>query len=228
MATDPREHLDDIRRQFTRQADAYVRMQQTRDEASLRVLVTLTGVKPGHRVLDVACGPGFLTLEFAGVCAEAVGIDATEEFVARAGKEARRRGIENARFEAGDADALSFESESFDVVSCRAAFHHFARPERVLSEMHRVVKRGGRVLIADMLASEDPARAEVHNRIERLCDPTHVRALAASEFEAMFEAAGLRVVLNPTSKLEYHVDEWIDHGGPYDFVVGHERSTDSF
>ena len=65
-----------------------------------------------------------------------------------------------------------------------------------------------------MLASEDAAKAETHNRIERLCDPTHVRALPASEFDALFAAAALEVEARPGSTLDYEVGEWIEHGGP--------------
>jgi len=99
-------------------------------------------------------------------------------------------------------------------VSCKAAFHHFPRPDRVLAEMRRVVKRDGRLLVADMLGSENPACAQYHDRIERLCDPTHVRALPRSEFERMFAAAGLTVLAAPSGSMDYDVDEWMAHGGP--------------
>lgn len=212
--TDSAAHLDKIRSQFTRQADAYIRMRQTTDEAGLRALVMLSGAQPDHRALDVACGPGFLTMTFAAHCVAVVGVDATDEFLARAQAEAASRGLRNVEFRHGDAEKLPFADAAFDVVACRAAFHHFPRPERVLAEMTRVLRPDGRVLIADMVASEDPSKAEYHNRMERLCDPTHVRALPASVFERLFSDAGLAVALRPTTVLDYDVDEWIAHGGP--------------
>ena len=95
------------------------------------------------------------------------------------------------------------------MVSCKAAFHHFPRPDRVLAEMRRVAKADGRLLVADMLGSEDPACAAYQDRIERLCDPTHVRALPRSEFERMFAAAGLAVLAAPSGSMDYDVDEWM-------------------
>ena len=80
--------------------------------------------------------------------------------------------------------------------------------------MTRVMRPEGRVLIADMIASEDPDKAAYHNRMERLCDPTHVCALPLSAFENLFSHAGLAIVLRPTSVLHYDVGEWIAHGGP--------------
>jgi ubiquinone/menaquinone biosynthesis C-methylase UbiE len=212
--SDAQQHLQKIRDQFTRQADAYIRMKQTTDEEALGKLAAMTGVQPDHRVLDVACGPGFLTMAFAQRCAEAVGLDATTEFLSRATEEAVRRGLRNIQFREGDAGWLPFADRTFDVVSCRAAFHHFTRPERVLAEMRRVLKPAGRIMIADMIASGDKEKAEYHNRVERLCDPTHVRALAESEFDRMFRDAGLEVLLRPKLMLHYDLFEWMGHGGP--------------
>jgi ubiquinone/menaquinone biosynthesis C-methylase UbiE len=206
--------IDRIREQFTRQADAYIRMKQARDEGSLKALVELTGTAPTDRVLDVACGPGFLTMAFARAAARADGLDATDAFLAHARAEAESRGLRNVEFRSGDAENLPFDDGGFDVVACRAAFHHFEHPERVLAEMKRVAKPGARMLIADMLTDEDPAKAEFHNATERLCDPSHVRALPAAEFTQLFEDAGLQIVLRPTFVMDNDFDEWLSHGGP--------------
>jgi ubiquinone/menaquinone biosynthesis C-methylase UbiE len=207
-------HLERIRAQFGRQADAYIRMQQTTDERMLNGLVLLSGAGPAARVLDVACGPGFLTMRFAATCASAVGLDATDTFLAIARAEAERRGLANVEFRSGDAEHLPFADATFGVVACRAAFHHFLHPERVLGEMTRVATPGGRVVIADMLESEDPAQAAYRTRIERLCDPTHTRALSDSELATLFAGAGLRVVVAPHTTMDYELEEWMAHGGP--------------
>ncbi len=213
MTTEPT-HLERIRAQFTKQWEVYARMRQTYDERPLAGLVRLTSVQPGQRVLDVACGPGFLTRAFARAGADATGLDATEAFLAFARAEAADERLANVAFQAGDAEQLPFDDAAFDVVACRAAFHHFPHPERVLAEMRRVCRPGGRVLVADMLGDDDRERAALHDRIETLCDPTHVRALPASELERLFAAAGLRVIAAPSSTMEYDAEEWIAHGGP--------------
>jgi ubiquinone/menaquinone biosynthesis C-methylase UbiE len=207
------DHVDRIRAQFTRQADAYAGMSQTRDAAGHRGLAKLAGAAPGRRALDVACGPGLLTLALAEAGAETTGVDATDALLALARAEAERRGLAVA-FRAGDATALDLPSGSFDVVTCRAAFHHFPEPARVLAEMARVAKPGGSLLVADLLGSEDAAQAQLHDRIERLCDPTHVRALPESAFDALFRAAGLHGVAKPAGEMAYDAEEWLAHGGP--------------
>ena len=207
-------HVERIRAQFTRQAETYAEMSQTREQAGLRGLVKLAGARPEDRVLDVACGPGFLTMAFARACASARGIDATPAFVERARRVAAESGVANVSFATGDVNALPERDGSYDVVACRAAFHHFPDPARVLSEMARVARPRGTLLVADLLGSEDAGQAALHDRIEQLCDPTHVRALPLSEFLRLFRARDLELVRQPASELSYDALEWIAHGGP--------------
>ena len=211
---DADQHLERIRAQFGKQADVYARMRQTTDERGLTGLVLLSGAAAGARVLDVACGPGFLTMGFAARCRHAVGVVATEPFLAMARAEAEHRGLRNVEFRAGDAERLPFDDRWFDLVSCRAAFHHFARPAHVLAEMARVATQHGCLLIADMLTSADPARADYHNRLERLCDPSHVRALTASQFEQLFAAGRLTARFQAEVPIDIELEEWLAHGGP--------------
>ena len=84
----------------------------------------------------------------------------------------------------------------------------------MLGEIARVCRRGGRILVADMLGSERPEQARHHDEIERLCDPTHARALPRSEFDALIAGAGLVAVRAIESKLDYDLDEWMAHGAP--------------
>jgi ubiquinone/menaquinone biosynthesis C-methylase UbiE len=205
--------LGRIQRQFRRQARAYEAL-TAGDERGFEALVALSGVTADQRVVDVACGPGFLTMTFAARCRHAIGVDATDTFLEHASEEAHRRSLANVAFTLGHAEALPFPDGAFQLAACRAAFHHFARVERVLSEMMRVVGPHGRLLIADMTTSEDPAQARYHHRLERLCDPTHVRALPVSEFERLFARHGLTVAFTGRSQVDSRLPEWIAHGGP--------------
>jgi ubiquinone/menaquinone biosynthesis C-methylase UbiE len=208
------DHVDQIRNQFTRQAQAYADTAQAKDDDAHSKLVALIAPGPDARVLDVACGPGFLTLAFAARCAQVVGIDATDALLDIARANAQQRGATNARFDSGDATELAYVDGDFDVVVCRAAFHHFPNPSRVLSEMARVTRRGGLVMVADFVASANPQFARAHNAIERLCDPTHVRALPADQLRALFIANDLEIATDRPGRMHYGLTEWIEHGGP--------------
>ena len=88
-----RDALHEINHQFMRTAEVYARMRQNTDERGLDALVAMGRPTPSARALDVACGPGFLTLALAKRCAEATGLDATEAFLSLARAEAEARGL---------------------------------------------------------------------------------------------------------------------------------------
>ena len=103
---------------------------------------------------------------------------------------------------------------SFDLATCRFAFHHFARPREVLAEMARVLKPGARMVIVDMTTAEDSAKSDYHNRVERLCDPSHARAIPVSEWERMIAEADLEVSYRGGRETSYDLESWMAHGGP--------------
>jgi ubiquinone/menaquinone biosynthesis C-methylase UbiE len=219
------EHTRKIQTQFTRQARAYADTDQARDLKAMASLVRLTEAGNQSKTLDVACGPGRLTMAFAQVADTAVGFDATDALLEIARTEAAALGLDNLTFEQGDARDLPFDSESFDIVSCRAAFHHFAEPDRVLSEMARVTHAGGTLLIADILGNANPEIGARHDQVEQFCDPTHVRCIPGSEFESLFAANGLDIGKALTNTMSYEVEGWIAHGGPGRDMAERIRTT---
>ena len=206
------ENLSRIQDQFRRQSEAYSKMAVVTDPKLLEQIASLAGA--GARALDVACVPGFVAMALAARFGAVAGIDATDRLIARARTEASARGIGNVAFAMADVGRMPLRSDSFDAVACRFAFHHFSNPRGVLAEMKRVCRPGGRIVIVDMTTAEDAARADYHNRLERLCDPTHARALPISEWEAMFAEADLRVAAKAGRESSYELDAWMEHGGP--------------
>ena len=105
---------------------------------------------PGSRVLEIAPGPGYLSVELAKRGKfKITGLDISETFVRLASDLARREGV-SARFVHGSASDIPFEDGLFDLIICRAAFKNFSEPLKALNEMHRVLKPGGRALILDL------------------------------------------------------------------------------
>ncbi|MGC2398430.1 MAG: class I SAM-dependent methyltransferase, partial [Acidobacteriaceae bacterium] len=106
-------------------------------------------IPPAAEVLEVAPGPGFLSIELAkrGLTVRAVDISRT--FVDLARRNAAAVGV-HAHFEVGNAAALPLADASVDFVVCRAAFKNFTEPRKALAEMRRVLRPGGRALLIDM------------------------------------------------------------------------------
>lgn len=207
-------HTKQIQKQFNRQAKDYAQTNQAKDVRAMAGLVRLTKTSKASQTLDVACGPGRLTMAFANHAKQATGLDVTENLLSIGRAEAAKLEIDNITFTYGSALEIPFDNETFDTVSCRAAFHHFAEPEQVLKEMARVVKPGGEILIADILGNEDATKAAHHDALEQLCDPTHVRCLSKSGFQSLFGATGLDVTSSRFGSMDYEVEQWLIHGGP--------------
>jgi ubiquinone/menaquinone biosynthesis C-methylase UbiE len=202
-------HDEVVRREFTRQAPDYAASTTISDGGKVDRLIEAVRPASDAWVLEIATGPGYVAMGFAGVCREVVGVDLTDAMLTLARRTAADRGLTNIRFEAGNAAALAFEDGTFDVVVCRYAFHHFEQPERVLSEMVRVCRPGGSVAVEDAIVSENPERAAYQNRFENLCDPSHTRALPLSTLIGAFATSGLEVERVTTSHLTLAVDQWM-------------------
>jgi SAM-dependent methyltransferase len=177
--------------QFTRQAAPFANSAAMRDEDALRLLVEFSGAGSDDTVLDVACGPGLVVAAFAKVCRTATGIDLTPAMIDKAREHAAASALTNVDWHVGNVLPLPFPDRAFSVVVSRFAFHHFPDPLAVLREMARVCTRPGRIVVADMAASDDPKRAAALNTMERLRDPSHTRALSLAELRGLFVQAGL-------------------------------------
>lgn len=104
-------------------------------------------VRTTDKILDVGSGLGNFASRVASevIHGEVVGIERSEAQLARA----LQKSQPNLRFQAGDAHALPFEAGEFDVVYCRYLLEHVADPVRVLQEMHRVLKPGGKAYVQE-------------------------------------------------------------------------------
>jgi ubiquinone/menaquinone biosynthesis C-methylase UbiE len=201
------------REQFSRRPAAYAMPVNPFDQKFIAFMISISGVSKIDYVVEIACGSGNTTLAFAERCGHAVGIDVIEEPLRLARTAAAERNLSNVDFILSEVERLSFDDDAFDGALCRFSFHHFVNPARVFAELARVVSPGGWMVIADMVASEDPAKAEFHNQMERLCDPTHSRTLAASEFERMFAEHDFRTAMKVERDARLTLDDWIRFGG---------------
>jgi len=170
-------------------------------------------VVPGgeERALDVGTGAGALAFALAPIVREVVGVDRVPELLALARE--RAAAFDNVTFVEGDATALPFEDFSFDLSGTLRTLHHIARPEIVLSELARVTRLGGRVLVVDQLGPVDPLEALELDRFERARDPSHTRLLPETDLRTLFETNRL-VPLREKREVEYrNLEDYLDLAG---------------
>jgi ubiquinone/menaquinone biosynthesis C-methylase UbiE len=197
-----------VKQEFGRQAEAMATAPAfTRRDSWERIKEAL-GPAAGGRILDLACGPGIVTAALAPTAREVVGYDLTPEMLAQARRRCEAAGVTNVRFEQGAAESLPFPRAEFDAVVTRATIHHFPAPALVFAEMARALRPGGRVVVADIVTSPDPEDAALHNALEILRDPSHVRMLTADELLAFVQGAGLDVLARARWTERRRFAEW--------------------
>jgi ubiquinone/menaquinone biosynthesis C-methylase UbiE len=202
---------DVIRREFGQQAAHFGEQGLTlSNQAYLRWMVEQLDLRPHFEVLDVAAGTGHLSRAIAPHVRRVVALDLTPEMLAHGQHEAEQQGLTNVVFEQGEAEHLGYANEAFDFVVTRFSLHHFADARGPVQEMARVCRRGGRVAVIDLVSPDDPVVADTYNHLERLRDPSHVRALTADELQRFVRATGLSIVHTSRRDVEVHLDRWLD------------------
>jgi ubiquinone/menaquinone biosynthesis C-methylase UbiE len=162
-----------------------------------------------ERALDVGTGAGALALAFAPLVREVVGLDPVPELLELARQRTRR----NMEFVEGDGAALPFPDASFDLAGTHRTLHHVARPDLVVAELARVTRPGGRVLVVDQLAPDDPDAAAVMHEFETARDPSHTRLLPNGELQELFAANELSLLRERRADEQRNLDAYLDLAG---------------
>lgn len=164
-------------------------MSQTKGHADSQLLRTLAELlnrakqrsyalmqlQPFDKVLDVGCGPGTDTIPLAqliGPKGQVVGVDHDEAMIAEAGQRADQAGVSTwVKHARADITSLPFESDRFDSCRSERLFQHLLNPEQALSEMTRVTKRGGWLVVLDTdwgTTSIDTSEVDIERRLARV------------------------------------------------------------
>ncbi|MCP4005072.1 MAG: methyltransferase domain-containing protein [bacterium] len=205
---DSQDTLASTRREFAQQADAMSRAAAFNASQAIEPFVRLLGSTPDGPVLDLACGPGIVSFALAQTGMQIVGVDTTAEMLSHARDACRDLERGSAEFREADAASLPFDDGAFAAAVTRLSIHHFPIPERVLGELHRVVRVGGSLVVGDVVASNEPAEARLHNSLERLRDPSHCRFLNEAEISAAIESAGFHIETIEAWANLRNFDEW--------------------
>lgn len=199
---------------FGQFAQGYVESKGHASGDDLERLVELAQPQADWVMLDVATGGGHTALKFAPLVKQVVALDLTPQMLEAAEKFITSKGVTNVEFKQGDAENLPFEANTFDLVTCRIAPHHFPNCWQFVQEVTRVIKAGGKLIVEDNTVPDDERAARYVDAFERLRDPSHHRMYAGYEWQGMFLDAGLKV--EPPElvhKLGANVVEWASRQG---------------
>jgi ubiquinone/menaquinone biosynthesis C-methylase UbiE len=202
MADDP------VHDRFARSADRVAAKQDERAAALADEVRRFALPSGDERALDVGTGAGALAFALAPLVREVVGADVVPELLDLARERAAAFG--NVSFVEADATALPFERASFDLGATLRTLHHVPRPELVVAELSRVTRPGGRLLVIDQIAPNDPLAALELDRFERARDPSHTRLLPDVDLRSLFDANSLVLLRSETHEEERELEAYLD------------------
>jgi ubiquinone/menaquinone biosynthesis C-methylase UbiE len=203
------EHDKLIREEFARQVDSMPMSPMFASSDILDRIKSAARLTGSSRVLDLGCGPGIVTEAFADDAGEVVAFDIAPEMIHHAFQRCKEAGQANVHFVVGHAERLPFQEASFDIIVTRLTFHHFPDPGTVISEMSRVIRSGGNIIIADIVSSAVLEESKLHNALEVLRDPSHVKMLSCTDLKHIVRSAGLVIEAEDGWIREREFGEWL-------------------
>jgi ubiquinone/menaquinone biosynthesis C-methylase UbiE len=212
VETDSGDHNDLIIDQFTKQAIPFTQNAAHSAEYAIKRLVTLSNVSKNDTVLDVACGSGLVSCELSRVVHHVTGIDITPAMIDQANLLRQEKNLCNIKYEIGDVSHLPYGEESFSIVITRYSFHHLLDPHSVLSEMKRVCITKGRVVVIDATPTADTV--DIYNYVEKLRDPSHVKALTFAGLQKMVQEIGLAIIKTDSYGVEMELERLLQSSFP--------------
>jgi len=204
--------MSSSRDQFNKQAALYATSPVHRSGPSLLVLVEMAAPKPVDLVLDVATGTGNTAMALAPLVLRVIGMDVASAMLDQARARAQAENIGNVEFISGSAEDLPFPDAQFSLVVSRHAPHHFHDLDKFLREVRRVLRPGGRFVVADQI-SPFAQIADWVDRWERTRDPSHFRQRTVAEWRKMAAAAGLSWICDQSVPYELPFDWWVKQAG---------------
>jgi len=206
------DHGDAIRAEFTHQSSSFGTAAVMTSAETLGALVGLVPEDAQGEWVDLACGPGLVTRAIAGRVGSVRGLDLTPAMVEEATRRAGGEGVGNVGFAVGDATATDLPDASFDGAITRLSLHHIPGAARVVSEMARLVRPGGWVLVSDIAADTDGEAVAWREEIERLRDPSHWACVTPERLRGMGESAGLALDSERLVPIDIDYEEWLERG----------------
>lgn len=204
---------EQVKQQFSKNALNYITSPHHAQGEDLALLVTAAHPNETMKVLDIATGAGHVANALAPHVGTVVACDLTESMLETASRFIGENGHKNVEFVIADAEDLPFEDDSFDLVTCRIAAHHFADIPRFVAEAYRVTKPKGRFQLIDNVAPENDHYEQFYNHIEKLRDPSHVRVWKKSEWIQCLENAGFRLETMVCFPKPFHFRSWCERAG---------------
>ena len=197
-------------RMFGSQASLYASSQVHISDNRLTTLQRMVAEGPEAKwTVDLGTGTGFTAFAAAEHTRQVVASDVTREMLLETRRIGTERHLDNVALCQNRAESLPFASDSIDLITCRAAGHHFTDLGAAFDEIRRVLKPGGALVMADSVSPEDDALADWYNDVELRRDFSHVENRKVSVLLGMLAERGLQVVEQYDEKTHMTFNDWV-------------------
>lgn len=196
-----------VKQVFSKNREAYVQSSTHANGDDLSLMIKW--LQPGMTMvaLDIATGGGHVAKQLASHVKQVTATDITEEMLINTSRHLLQ--YKNISFETADAEALPYLDQTFDIVTCRIAAHHFPNPEKFVAEVSRVLKPNGQFLFIDNIAAEEKQLDVFINTLEKIRDYSHVRALKISEWKQLLERQHFTIGKQQSRKKKLSYNAWV-------------------
>ncbi|MDN5846477.1 MAG: class I SAM-dependent methyltransferase [Candidatus Nitrosocosmicus sp.] len=181
-------HNEDVISEFTRQASTSHDTSRHFNDYGLNLMIRFSKPTIYDTVLDVACGNGTVAFEYAKFVNHVTGIDITPAMIERARIIQKESNLDNLDWRIGDISTLPFKDDCFSIVVTRGSLHHLIDFNKVIDEMYRVCKPGGKILITDVTV--DKNKKDEFNSVEKMRVLSYTKALTLEDMLKKMKALG--------------------------------------
>ncbi|MGI9566325.1 MAG: class I SAM-dependent methyltransferase [Nitrosopumilus sp.] len=200
----------EIIKQFDKTAENYSKDYIFSNGTDLDTMLKQAHLNPTTTVLDVATGAGHVAMKIAPFAKKVHAVDITPKMISLLQDDLESKNIKNVETHIMHVNNLQFVDDSFDVVTCRFATHHFANVRAFLSEVKRVLRPKGKLILTDIIAPSSKPMEEFVNEINRLRDHTHVRQFSESEWESILLEQNFAIVDRHNNPLRHDFESWLE------------------
>ncbi len=200
-----------VKEQFNKQAENFANWSVGKNEEYLNGYFDFCDIQKNDNLLDVACGPGKFAIFISKRISETRGIDISEKEIEIANQLAEKFGLTNVKFNCNDVENLPYRDDSFSIVVCKSAFHHFKNPKKVFQEMIRCCNKGGKISIQDIRAYDNKYINDFFEQFDKLIDISHNKTLTELEFNQLYLDKHITKLRDFKLELDLNVREYIGH-----------------
>lgn len=207
----PLDSKDRVVKQFQHSANSYLSSEIHAKGKDLVWLDELLADTSCEYALDIATGAGHTAFLLSKHAKLVVALDLTPAMIELASAETKKRNIPNMIAILGDAEHLPFTTETFDLITCRIAAHHFPHVDQAVTEMYRVLKKDGTLILIDNVVPNQPEDARLVNAIEKARDSSHHACLSLEEWNRLYQRAGFsQISVHREWITSQPIGEWLD------------------